>query len=53
MTTYLNELAWLFLVMGSIAFGGPAAQIGTFGDEVVLRNGQHKDIANKEPEATR
>ena len=39
MTTRLGELARLFLKLGSIAFGGPAAQIAMFEDEVVRRRG--------------
>ncbi len=46
-TTRLTELARLFLSLGSIAFGGPAAHNRMFDDEVVRRRGQQKDIANK------
>ncbi len=37
--TTLTELAWLFLRLGSTAFGGPAAHIAMMRDEVVTRRG--------------
>lgn len=35
----LGELAWLFLRLGTTAFGGPAAHIAMMQDEVVRRRG--------------
>ena len=35
--TALRELAWLFLKLGTIGFGGPAAHIAMIEDEVVAR----------------
>ncbi len=37
--TRLAELAWLFLRLGTTAFGGPAAHIAMMQDEVVERRG--------------
>jgi chromate transporter len=36
-STTLNEVAWLFLRLGTLAFGGPAAHIALMEDEVVRR----------------
>lgn len=33
----LPELAWVFLRLGTVAFGGPAAHIALFREEVVIR----------------
>jgi len=38
-TARLSELAWLFLKLGSIGFGGPAAHLAMMEDEVVRRRG--------------
>ena len=35
----LGELAWLFLKLGTTAFGGPAAHVAMMEDEVVRRRG--------------
>jgi len=35
----MKELAWLFLKLGTIGFGGPAAHIAMMEDEVVRRRG--------------
>jgi chromate transporter len=37
--TSLGEIAWLFLRLGTISFGGPAAHIALMHDEVVRRRG--------------
>ncbi|HYW30662.1 MAG TPA: chromate efflux transporter [Gemmatimonas sp.] len=37
--TALTEIAWLFLRLGTTAFGGPAAHIAMMDDEVVRRRG--------------
>src|SRR4051812_41300960 len=37
--TPLRELAWLFLKLGTTAFGGPAVHIAMMEDEVVRRRG--------------
>lgn len=39
--TTLRELALLFLKLGTIAFGGPAARIAMMEDEVLRRRGWH------------
>ncbi|TVT42762.1 chromate efflux transporter [Hymenobacter setariae] len=39
MPTALAELAWLFLRLGTTAFGGPAAHIALMEEEVVRRRG--------------
>lgn len=36
-TARLRQVAWLFLKLGTTAFGGPAAHIGMMEDEVVAR----------------
>ena len=35
----LHEIAWVFLRLGTIGFGGPAAHIALMEDEVVRRRG--------------
>src|SRR3982074_1554969 len=35
----LRQFAWLFVKLGTIAFGGPAAHIAMMEDEVVRRRG--------------
>jgi len=37
--TSLGELAWLFLRLGTTAFGGPAAHVAMMEEEVVRRRG--------------
>ena len=37
--TPLSELAWLFLKLGTTAFGGPAAHVALMQEEVVTRRG--------------
>jgi chromate transporter len=37
--TRLSEIAWLFLKLGTTAFGGPAAHLALMQDEVVTRRG--------------
>lgn len=37
--TRLREVAWVFLKLGTTAFGGPAAHVGMMEDEVVRRRG--------------
>jgi chromate transporter len=37
--TALRELAWVFLKLGTIGFGGPAAHVALMEDEVVRRRG--------------
>lgn len=39
MTTGLREIAWLFLKLGTLGFGGPAAHIALMEEEVVRRRG--------------